>query len=265
MRIDLVSAAAENRIVSTRTGDYAPDSDLAYCRIRRTFAAGDVLVLDKPYRRAHLPLVNPAHPDVIAAAPNAGYHLGRYLEPRRSLVLPVAAEALESSRVFRALDGSVRNSSFAGKIAWAVMAQRRDRLHATLSAGLSAADVAPVVEKASIRFRTLGPMKVRIGGPLIGNKNTERVYFPVYPETRGGENSFHLIQDSVAKPRTDLYLMGYYNFTDHLNAEEVLSLKEILAGFAGRTILELTDPRLWLLETNDDLSLSARVVATIGG
>jgi hypothetical protein len=108
-------------------------------------------------------------------------------------VLPIPANALESSHAFRAFDRSLRESSPAGKIAWAFMAQRRDRLHATLCAGLSLGETAHVKVTGLMSLLELGKINARIGGPLIGKKNTGQIYFTVYPEERADSNCFHII------------------------------------------------------------------------
>jgi len=44
---------------------FADDNMLGYGTAHRSFSSGDALILDASYRRAHLPLVNSLHPDVI--------------------------------------------------------------------------------------------------------------------------------------------------------------------------------------------------------
>ena len=79
---------------------FCGDDALAYRRSRTRFAPGEGLTLDEAYRRAHLPLVAPRHPSVIAADVARGYAMGRHA-PVFSLVLPVPAAALEAAGAWR--------------------------------------------------------------------------------------------------------------------------------------------------------------------
>ena len=61
------------------------DDELGYVADRTTFVAGLGLALDENYRLAHLPLVAPGHPRVIARQPGRSYDMGRH-PPTLSLV-----------------------------------------------------------------------------------------------------------------------------------------------------------------------------------
>jgi hypothetical protein len=107
----------------------------------------------------------------------------------------------------------------------------------------------------------IGPFALRVGGPLIGDRNRGRIYLACYPERVGGDGADPLavIQDAAGRPRTGLYLVGLYNLTDHLDPGETAGLAEVLARFADEVLAEVSVDRLWLIETNDDLALGARV------
>lgn len=81
-------------------GALCQDEALGYGRSRTRFLPGEGLRLDEAYRLAHLPLVAPAHPDVIADG--AIYRMGRH-DRLCALVLPIDPDALERSESFRAL------------------------------------------------------------------------------------------------------------------------------------------------------------------
>lgn len=78
------------------------DDELGYLASRTQFAAGKAFELDEAYRLAHLPLIAPTHPRVIARQAGALYEMGRH-EPVYSLVLPISANALQDSAAYRTL------------------------------------------------------------------------------------------------------------------------------------------------------------------
>ncbi|GAI35923.1 unnamed protein product, partial [marine sediment metagenome] len=90
-----------------------------------------------------------------------------------------------------------------------------------------------------------------------------RIYFPVFPEDKNGQNAFNRLQDAVGKPCTDIFLVGYYSLLDHLNAQETADLAVILESFATSTLLESVAEEVWLLATNDDLVLSGKIKSII--
>src|SRR5262245_12157510 len=93
---------------------FCSDAELGYERSRTQFSPSRGLALDESYRLAHLPLVAPHHPDVIARD-GKFYDNGRH--PRvASLVLPVAPELLFGSAAYRELDTELRAAPFAQKL-----------------------------------------------------------------------------------------------------------------------------------------------------
>ncbi|UYN94211.1 MAG: hypothetical protein KIT25_19550 [Enhydrobacter sp.] len=75
------------------------DDELGYVASRTRFVAGRGLPLDDTYRLAHLPLVAPDHPRLIARDEGRGYVMGRH-ERVTSLVVPVPGEALRDFHYF---------------------------------------------------------------------------------------------------------------------------------------------------------------------
>jgi hypothetical protein len=239
--------------------EFCADAELGYDRSRTIFKAGEGLRLDEPYRLAHLPLVNPRHPDVIASVPGKAYVRGLH-QRIHSLVLPVAMEALRASQAFRALDAEIGSSAFASKVAWDVMERRKNKLHATIAGSLGEGDAPPAIAAEALEaLRRLGPVAVRIGGLFSGNVNVGRLYIKAYPEKRGGENLFHRMQDILGRKRTDLYVVGLYNLTDHLTADEAGDLADIVQRWWREEILVLSADALWLMSAVDDLVLDSRI------
>ena len=239
-------------------GTFCSDAELGYERSRTRFVPGEKLLLDETYRLAHLPLIAPDHPDVIHSRPGATYRMGRH-ERIFSLVLPVPCDALERSAPYHELEHELRQSPFANKIAWDLLAKRRERVHATICGSLSK-DVPHVfsdLDRAALR--QLGPLRVELRGLFSGNINVGRLYLRVYPECRDGRNVLHQIQRTLGRPETDLYLVGLFNLADHLEAVEADALQGIIARWWDRRILTLDVSRLWHLGSSDDLVLDARV------
>ncbi|WP_187371497.1 hypothetical protein [Methylobacterium oryzihabitans] len=238
---------------------FCDDDELGYRRSRTVFRPGEGLLLDESYRRAHLPLVAPDHPGVIREG--RGYRIGRRA-PTRSVVVPVPGEALDAAPAFRALDAALRAAPFAGKIAWPLLARRRDRLHATL-AGLGPAEAArPIGAGERAALARLGPIGVELRGLFSGTLNVGRLYLRAYPERRGDESAFRLVQRALGRPETDLALVGLHNLTDDLSAPEAAALARLIDETWDRPLLRFTVDRLWLLESRDDLVLDAAVVDT---
>jgi hypothetical protein len=234
------------------------DADLAYERSRTHFAAGAGMMLDDDYCLAHLPLVNPDHPRVIPSKDGAYYRRGRH--PRAfSLVLPIPGDALRQSDVFRELDGELSESPFSAKIAWRLLEERRDKLHATICGSLSV-DVPPRIDPTARReLAALGPVAIELRGLFSGNVNRGRLYLRVYPERRGGRNMFHAVQRALGRPVTDLYVVGIWNLTDDLGPAEAAALSGLIERWWHRPILRLAADRLWLLGASDDLVLESSV------
>lgn len=237
---------------------FCSDAELGYERSRTRFVLGEKLPLDESYRLAHLPLIAPNHPDVIESRPGTTYRSGRH-ERIFSLVLPVPPDALEKSAAYRELEVELRQSPFASKIAWDLPAKRRARLHATICGSLSKDLPYRVSDDERAALRQIGPLRVEVRGLFSGNINVGRLYLRLYPERRDGTNLLRLIQSTLGRPETDLYLVGLFNFVDHLEAVEAAALHDIIQRWWHRPILTLDVTALWLLGASDDLVLDAKV------
>jgi hypothetical protein len=162
-----------------------------------------------------------------------------------------------------ALEQDFKASPFAEKIAWSIVSQRWSKLHATICGGLGVG-TAPRFDQRQLRaLESIGPVHVEIRGMFSGNVNVGRLYLRVYPERRGCDNVFHHIQRSVGQKPTDLFLVGLYNLTDHLDADEAGVLGALLQRWWSRLLVRVEIPELWLLGANDDLVLESRVVEVI--
>ena len=241
---------------------FCSDSELGYLRSRTRFAAGEKLRLDEAYRLAHLPLIAPDHPDSIHSRPGASYRMGRH-ERIFSLVLPVPPDALETSASYQELERDLRHSPVANKVAWDLLPKRRDKLHATICGSLSKDLPYRISDDERAALRQLGPLRVEVRGLFSGNINVGRLYLRVYPECRKGMNLLRRIQRSLGRPETDLYLVGLYNLTDHLEATEAEELQDIVARWWDRSILTLDVDCLWHLGSSDDLVLDSFVEEVI--
>ena len=237
------------------------DSDLGYQRSRTKFEPDRGLALDEPYRLAHLPLVAPDHPRVIASRDGKPYAMGKH-PTLCSLALPVDAGQLEASPAFRELDAETRTLPFASKIAWDMLPRRRDRLHATLCNGLGDA-AHSIAESARRELRRLSPIAVELRGIFSGNVNVGRLYLRVYPECRAGQNLLRVLQQALGRPETDLYVVGLYNLKDDLTAREAAALDAMIDRWWNRPILRYAIDRLWLMHAKDDLVLDGGIAEEI--
>lgn len=243
------------------TTHFCSDAELGYLRSRTEFTPNAPLLLDEPYRLAHLPLVAPDHPGVIPRQPGKFYELGRH-PTVYSLVLPVDDAALRRSDAFCALESELKAAPFAGKIAWDILPKRADKLHATICGSLGIAEAPVITAGQRQAFETFGPVQVELRGLFSGNINRGRLYLRAYPERRDGENAFQAIQSGLGRPTTDLYVVGLYNLTGDLDAAEALALKEIITRWWERSLLRFDATELWLLGARDDLVLDAEIVET---
>jgi hypothetical protein len=238
------------------------DDELGYLASRTRFEQGQGLLLDESYRLAHLPLVAPDHPRVIARRAGRHYEMGRH-EPVFSLSLPVADDLLRRSPAYLALEAELKASPLAPKIAWDIVERRRHKLHATLCGSLAMGQV-PVLDAAQRdALRRLGPVAVELRGLFSGNVNRGRLYLRVYPEKRGGTNVFHRIQQALGRRQTDLYVVGIFNLNDDLDALECSALAELLARWWDRPIVRFQAEALWLLGASDDLVLGPETVEMV--
>ena len=240
---------------------FCSDDDLAYDRSRTRFAPGCGLPLDDAYRLAHLPLVAPGHPGVIATRAGTPYERGRH-PTAHSVVLPLPADALDASPAYRALDAELRAAPFAAKVAWPMLDRRRGRLHATLCGGLGPT-VPAIAPEALEALARLGSVTVEVRGPFSGTVNHGRLYLRVYPERRGGENLFHAVQRALGRPVTDLYVAGLWNFVDGLDPSEAEALAGCIARWWRRVLLRVAVRELWVLGSRDDLVLDAEIAARL--
>lgn len=239
---------------------FCEDGELGYRRSLTDLTVS--LTLDESYRLAHLPLVAPEHPGVIARREDAFYEMGRH-PVVYSLVLPVEDRALRASPAFLALEAELRAAPFAGKIAWGILPKRRNRLHATVCGSLGLAEPPAIPAEALEALRRIAPFTVELRGLFSGNVNRGRLYLPVYPEKRAGRNMLQEVQTAFGRAPGDLWLIGLYNLTDDLDADETAALAEIVGRWWGKSLLRLTVSDLQVLGASDDLVLDAHVETTL--
>lgn len=236
---------------------YIPDAELDYQRFATRLVPGSGLAMDESYRRAHLPLVAPDHPRVIASDAARGYLMGRH-ETMWSLVVPVEWEALAQSPAFHAMHKAMKAGPLAAKIDWVSFEKRRNVLHATI-AGSLARGVAPEFDQDwRAAFREIAPFRVALRGLFSGNINLGRLYLKLYPEDRDG-NAIRALQRRLGVRETGLYVVGLYNLIDDLDACEAAWLADFIARYGDRDWLEVTVDCLHLLGARDDLALDSEV------
>jgi len=241
---------------------FCDDAMLGYQRSRTAFAPGATLTLDETYRLAHLPLVAPDHPGVIARRAGTDYEFGRHARVF-SLVLPVVDAALSAAPTFLALENDLRAAPFADKIAWDLLPRRSGRLHATICGSLGVGTAPTITIEQRLALATIGPVAVQLRGLFSGNINRGRLYLRAYPELRDGQNLFHAVQIAMGRPTTDLYLVGLYNLIDDLDVAETAALAALIERHWDRPLLSYEASALWLLGSCDDLVLDAAVVETM--
>jgi hypothetical protein len=248
-------------VVNKASVVFCEDDELGYERSRTLFAPGG-LALDEPYRMAHLPLVAPDHPNVIPRREGTYYDMGRH--PRMfSLVLPISWGLLKASQAYQKLEGALRGSPLAKKIAWSLLERRQQKLHATICSSLSVGEPPTLDSVQRQELAALGPVAVELRGLFSGNVNVGRLYLRIYPERRNGLNVFRQIQGTLKRPETDLYVVGVYNLTDDLNAHEAAALADLIEAWWDRPIIRFEVKHLWLLGASDDLVLDSSVAEVI--
>lgn len=236
---------------------YCSDEILAYQTSRTRFRAGEGMALDESYRHAHLPLVASASPLIIPEKPGSDYRMGRH-STVYSVVMPIAADALEASPAYRELDLEMRAAPFARKIAWSILPRRRERLHATLCGGYGGEP--PVIDAATRgALRSLGPISAELRGLFSGNVNKGRLYLRVYPQQRDGQNLFHGLQRALGRNLTNLYVAGIWNLTDNLDPHEAQALAAMIDRWWSRRLLRIDLGELWVLGARDDLVLDSEI------
>ncbi|CAH1648792.1 conserved hypothetical protein [Hyphomicrobiales bacterium] len=239
---------------------FCDDATLGYRRSLTDFSAP--LQLDDSYRLAHLPLVAPAHPGVIARREGKFYEMGRH--PRVfSLVLPVDDSALRASPAFLALEDELRTSPFADKVAWEILPERRDRLHATVCGSLGTEEAPATPQATRHALGRIRPFAVELRGLFSGNVNRGRLYLAVYPEKRDGANMLQAVQAAFGRPPGDLWLVGLYNLKDDLDATETAALADIVARWWNRPLLRFTATALQVMSACDDLVFDGAVEGTL--
>jgi hypothetical protein len=67
------------------------------------------------------------------------------------------------------------------------------------------------------------------------------------------------VQGILGTGLRDMYLAGYWNLTDHLDAAEAAWLARWLDSWGPATVATFTLDHLWLLAARDDLVLDAEV------
>jgi hypothetical protein len=239
------------------------DDELDYLANQTQFELGQGFLLDEAYRLAHLPLVAPHHPRVIARREGRPYEMGRH-EPTFSLVLPIADALLRRSAAYRTLEAELKASPIATKIAWNIVERRRHKLHATICGSLAIGEPPPMLDAVQRdTLKRIGPIAVELRGLFSGNVNHGRLYLRAYPENRDGLNVFHRIQQVLGRRVTNLYVVGIYNLVDDLNASECSILSNFLARWWERSILRFQAETLWLLRATDDLVLDSETVEIV--
>ncbi len=239
---------------------FCEDSELGYRRSLTDFSAP--FLLDDSYRTAHLPLVAPEHPRVIARREDGFYEMGRHARVF-SLVLPVEDAALRASPAFLALEEELKAAPFAAKIAWEILPKRRDRLHATVCGSLGLGEPTSISQETRKALSLIEPFAVELRGLFSGNVNRGRLYLAVYPEKRGGVNMLQAVQAAFGRPAGDLWLVGLYNLKDDLDAGETAALAGIVSRWWNQPLLSLAATQLQLMGACDDLVLDGHIEAVL--
>ncbi len=238
--------------------DFCDDSELSYKKYKTQFDQGQGLTFDDAYRLAHLPLVAPDHPRVIATARGSKYNQGMH-DLMYSIALPVPIDSLFASDTFAAFYDEIKATSFALKLSWDTFAQRKNKLHATICGAMSTEQKPDIAKRTYDELSAIGPVAISVRGLFSGNLNIGRLYLKVYPELRGGKNMCHEIQRIVGSPLTDLYVVGLLNFVEELDASETRELQQLLDKWWDLEFMQLQLEYLWLLKARDDLLLDGGI------
>jgi len=237
---------------------FCDDSQLDYNKFETKFTEGQRLVFDDAYRLAHLPLVAPDHPRVIATKSGSHYTKGIH-DLVFSIAIPVAADKLFMSEAFVRLCNELENSKFARKLSWDTFTKRKNKLHATICGAISTTISPEISQRMYQQLVDIGPISVRVRGLFSGNINVGRLYSKVYPELRQGKNVCHSIQSIFSSPLTNLYVVGLFNFVEELSPSETQELVELLDVWRNIDIIRLEIENLWLLKSRDDLVLDGGI------
>lgn len=234
---------------------FCSGADLRYEASRHRFVPDEGFALGEDYRLAHLPLVDPTHPKIIASVSGKDYDRGYYATPRHALAVHVATETLLASAIYRELDADLRGRAVAKRIAWTTQEKRRDVLHATIAGPVDGEGADAYLRAANAWLARAGNAAIRLGGPFVGNRNHGRIYLPVYPEKRDGLDLYADLQRAIGARESGFYAIGLWHLADDLDAGEAASLAAWLDRWGGETVAILDDPRLGILTTQDDQAL----------
>jgi len=240
---------------------FARPHQLRYRDLAYRFQADSALRLDESYRLCHLPLIDPAHPDVIAR--KGEYDMGWFPKPSYALIVPVDAGALDASPAYRRMIATLRAAPFSAKIDWAMGERRRPLLHATLRSHLHDQHSDAAIRQLAARLRRVQHFRARLTGLWMGDKNHGRLYLPLVPGTRNGVDPCAAMQRAAGRKATRLYTVGLIHFRDHLDAGETTALRRILREGRDRVLLDYTVKEIWLQATHDSLALDSRIVTRI--
>ena len=189
--------------------------------------------------------------------------MGHYVTPKTSIVLPIDYDVLVSDAKFLQMNDELQRASFNSKIAWPLCDQRKDKLHATLVSGLKSADAACHQTALIAATANLLPLSFEMKGLFLGKINTGRMYLPVYPQMVSAENFLSKIQIACGSRCSYFYAVDYYNFVEELDADATMELSALLSKWQNTVVSTQPAKALWIMQTNDDLVLSARVISTI--
>lgn len=241
------------------TKRFATDAEMAYAESRTRIAPGEAFQMDQLYRLAQLPLVAPAHPDVITEG--TGYRMGIHA-PVHSLVLMIDGAALEATGEYQALIAALRAAPFSGKIAWDVLARRKDRLHATLCGNFDAPD-GFLPEAARGLLAAIPAFDYQLRGLFSGDRNHGRLYLALYPEIRDGGLASSAVMEAFGREPARLLLVGLVNLVDHLDRGETEALAELLENFRDNRFLTARASEIVMICSFDDLVLDAAITDRI--
>jgi hypothetical protein len=172
--------------------------------------------------------------------------------------MPVPGQLIFQSDAYRELDGEFRSSPLCDKIAWDIVEERQDKLHATICGSLSVGTRPHIDVHVLSELASIGSFNVQLRSVFSGNINLGRLYLAVYPERRS-KNPLAEIQRIFGSPETELYLVGIWNLRDDLDFAETNALRAIIERWRMRTILEMKVSQLSLLKAADDLALDSSV------
>jgi hypothetical protein len=253
---------------------FADDSHFIYRdpEIVYYHSPGRDLILSEPYRIAQLPLVEPAHPDVIRSDPASGYDdMGTYAAGRISLVGFVSFQWFADSPVFHEVMNRLALTAAGAKVAWPMIETRRYRHHFTvcgrLNVSLADDEVVPFVRS---RLTGIRRFRAQIRGPWFSQDKNGRGYFPVYPELDDrGVDCLSAVQRALGVRGPRGFFIGCLQLRDHLRHSARFGVHEaddwfaVIEAYRDQVICEIGVDELAVIKTHDDLVLSARALDRI--